>query len=227
MAWVLDFFLHLDRHLSEVIDKYDTWTYLILFSIIYVETGLVVMPFLPGDSLLFAAGLFAHEERGGLNVWLLVFLLPTAALLGDVTNYHVGKAIGQRVFRSERARFFSRRNLERTHAFFERHGPKTIIIARFVPIVRTCAPFVAGMGYMTFPKFIKYSVIGALLWVHVCVWAGYWFGRIPVVKDNFSLAILAIVCISVAPAVVEVAKHRLSGRRRAAPRDPGPMPPGS
>lgn len=209
---LLDFFLHLDKHLDKTIQNYGVWTHLILFGIVFCETGLVVTPFLPGDSLLFAAGIFAGY--GSLNYGLLSALLVCAALLGDTTNYCIGKFLGPRIFRSDTARFLKREHLDRTHRFFEKYGGKTIIIARFVPIVRTFAPFVAGIGAMTFRRFILYSICAALLWVGVCVSAGYFFGRLPIVKNNFSLAILAIIFISVMPAFIEFLKHRREARSR-------------
>ncbi|KAA0237055.1 MAG: DedA family protein, partial [Armatimonadetes bacterium] len=192
---LIDLFLNLDTHLEGVIAQYGPWVYGILFAIVFMETGLVVTPFLPGDTLLFAAGIFSQPE-GGLNLWLVALTFLFAALAGDNVNYQIGRLLGRRLFRNENSRVFKRSHLDRTHAFFERYGGKTIIIARFVPIVRTFTPFVAGMGAMTFSRFIVYSVAGALLWVVVCVGAGYLFGRIPVVRDNFAVAVLA--CLSLA-----------------------------
>ncbi|MEO8480181.1 MAG: DedA family protein, partial [Gemmatimonadota bacterium] len=183
----VDFFLHLDTHLAEIIADYGTWTYAILFLIIFVETGLVIMPLLPGDSLLFAAGTFA--ALGSLNPLLLIALLATAAILGDTVNYWIGKRIGARAF-SGNIRFLKRSYLDRTQRFYERHGGKTIILARFVPIVRTFAPFVAGVGTMTYPRFLAYNVVGAVAWVSGFVGIGYLFGNIPAVKERFSLVIL-------------------------------------
>lgn len=198
---VLDFFLHLDRHLAEMIAQYGTWTYGILFLIIFVETGLVIMPLLPGDSLLFAAGTFA--ALGSLNPILVIGLLIVAAILGDTVNYWIGKRIGARAF-SGNIRFLKQSYLERTQRFYEKHGGKTIILARFVPIVRTFAPFVAGVGTMTYPRFLAYNVIGAVAWVSGFVTIGYLFGNIPVVKERFSLVILGIIAVSVVPMVIEV-----------------------
>ena len=209
--WFIDLFVHLDRHLSEVIQGYGTWTYALLFGIIFMETGLVVTPFLPGDSLLFAAGSFA--ALGALDVRLLFVLLVTAAVVGDNVNYAVGHYLGPKVFHYERSRFFNPAHLQRTHRFYERYGVKTIIIARFVPIVRTFSPFVAGVGAMSYPRFLAFDVLGGTLWVGVCVSAGYFFGNLPFVRKNFSLVVLAIVLISVMPAVVEYLRQRSHARR--------------
>ena len=211
--WFVDFFLHLDRHLAEVIQAYGTWTYGLLFTIVFLETGLVVTPILPGDSLLFAAGSFA--ALGALDVRLLFVLLSVAAVLGDTVNYAIGHFVGPKVFHYERSRFFNPEHLRKTHRFYEKYGGKTIIIARFVPIVRTFAPFVAGIGAMTYLRFLAYNVIGGVLWVAVCLFAGYFFGNLPIVKKNFSLAIIAIVILSVMPAVVEYVRHRRESRRAA------------
>jgi membrane-associated protein len=192
LIWTLiDILLHLDRHLSEVIGQYGIWTYLILFLIVFCETGLVVTPFLPGDSLLFAVGTFA--ALGALDLGLVIALLSAAAILGDSVNYTIGATIGPRVFRREGVRLLNRRHLERTHEFYERYGAKTIVIARFVPIVRTFAPFVAGIGRMRYRHFLFYNVTGALLWILSLVLGGYLFGNIPVVRRNFSLVIFAII----------------------------------
>jgi len=211
--WFVDFFLHLDRHLAEVIQAYGTWTYGLLFTIVFLETGLVVTPILPGDSLLFAAGSFA--ALGALDVRLLFVLLSVAAVLGDTVNYAIGHYLGPKVFHYERSRFFNPEHLRKTHRFYEKYGGKTIIIARFVPIVRTFAPFVAGIGAMTYLRFLAYNVIGGVLWVAVCLFAGYFFGNLPIVKKNFSLAIIAIVILSVMPAVVEYVRHRRETKRAA------------
>lgn len=203
----IDLFLHLDQHLSRIIADYGVWTHLILFLIVFAETGLVVTPFLPGDSLLFAAGTFA--ALGALDLWLLVVLLTGAAILGDTVNYWVGAWIGPRAF-SGNVKFLRKDYLDRTHAFYEKHGGKTVILARFVPIIRTFAPFVAGVGAMSYPKFITYNVIGAVLWVGLFVPAGYFFGNIPAVRKNFTLVILAIVALSVVPILVEAMRARRS-----------------
>jgi membrane-associated protein len=197
----VDLFLHLDKHLGELVKEYGTWTYLVLFIIVFCETGLVVTPILPGDSLLFAAGAIA--ALGSLNPHLLVVLLTIAAVLGDAVNYQIGRYIGPAVFKKEDSRFFKRAHLEKTHAFYERYGGKTIIIARFVPIVRTFAPFIAGVGQMSYKQFALYNVVGAIAWVVIGVYAGYLFGGLKIVKENFSLIIIAIVLISLLPAVFE------------------------
>lgn len=207
----IDFFLHLDKHLAEIIQQYGTWTYAILFAIIFVETGLVVMPLLPGDSLLFAAGIFAN--LGQLNPWLLTGLLIAAAILGDTVNYWIGKSIGPRAFSGE-FRFLKREYLDRTRAFYARHGGKTIILARFIPIVRTFAPFVAGIGTMSYRRFLAYNLIGAVAWVTGFVWLGYAFGNIPAVKERFSLVILGIILVSVIPIALELFKGWRAERRR-------------
>jgi membrane-associated protein len=204
---VVDFFLHLDEHLNQIVTTYGVWTHLILFAIVFAETGLVVTPFLPGDSLLFAAGALA--ALGSLDLWLLVVLLIGAAILGDSVNYWVGAWIGPRAF-SGNLRFLRKDYLERTRAFYEKHGGKTIILARFVPIIRTFAPFVAGVGAMSYPRFIVYNIIGAVLWVGLFVPLGYFFGNMPTVKNNFSLVIFAIIGISVMPIAVEMFRARRS-----------------
>ena len=208
----IDFFIHLDTHLAELISKYGTGTYLILFLIIFAETGLVVMPLLPGDSLLFAAGIFAR--LGDLNPWLLTGLLIVAAILGDTVNYWVGKRIGPKAFTSE-SRFFKRKYLDQTRGFYARHGGKTIILARFVPIVRTFAPFVAGVGEMHYGRFLAYNVVGGVVWVTLLVWAGYLFGDIPVVRERFELVILGIIGISVLPIAIELFKGWRAGRSQS------------
>lgn len=210
----VDFFLHLDRHLAEVIQAYGSWTYALLFTIVFLETGLVVTPLLPGDSLLFAAGSFA--ALGSLDPALLFLLLSVAAILGDTVNYSIGHYLGPKVFHYPRSRFFNPDHLRRTHEFYEKYGGKTIVIARFVPIVRTFAPFVAGVGAMSYPKFLTYNVAGGLLWVGVCVGGGYLFGNLPFVKKNFSLVILGIIVVSVLPMLFEYLRHRAQARRARA-----------
>ena len=212
--WFVDFFLHLDQHLAEVIQQYGRTTYLLLFLIVFLETGLVVTPILPGDSLLFAAGAFA--ALGHLSLWPLFFLLCVAAILGDTVNYAIGARIGPKVFHYPKSRFFNPEHLKKTHAFYEKYGGKTIIIARFVPIVRTFAPFVAGVGQMSYRQFIGYNVIGGVLWVSICVFAGYFFGNLPFVKKNFSVVVIVIVLISLLPAVIEYLRHRAEAKRKAA-----------
>ena len=206
---LVDVFLHLDVHLAEVTRNYGTFTNVILFAIVFSETGLVVAPFLPGDSLLFTAGALA--SLGTLNVWVLFVLLSAAAILGDTVNYWIGQKIGPRAFDGS-IRFLKQEHLRKTEAFYERHGKKTIILARFVPIVRTFAPFVAGVGSMTYRTFIAYNVIGGVSWVAICVFSGYFFGNIPIVKRNFSLVVLAIIGISILPLLWEWWKARRKGR---------------
>jgi len=208
---IVDIILHLDKHLSTLIQSYGLWTYAILFVVIFIETGFVVMPFLPGDSLLFAAGTFAALKA--LNIWWLFLLLSVAAVLGDTVNYWVGHFIGPRVFAKEKSRVFKKEYLERTHRFYEKYGAETIIIARFVPIIRSFAPFVAGIGSMSYWKFISYNVLGGVGWVAVFVFGGYFFGNIPLVKKNFGLVIIAIIIISTIPAAVEFFRHRREARQ--------------
>jgi membrane-associated protein len=209
----LDVFLHLDKHFADVIRDYGIWTNLVLFVIVFCETGLVVTPFLPGDSLLFTAGTFA--SLGSLNVWVVFLLLALAAVLGDTVNYWIGKKIGPRAF-SGTVKFLKQEHLRKTELFYEKHGRKTIIIARFVPIIRTFAPFVAGVGSMNYPVFLAYNVTGGVAWVALCVFSGFFFGNIPVVKRNFSIAILAIILISMLPLMWEAWKARRAGRDAAA-----------
>lgn len=208
----VDLFLHLDEHLAEFVSQYGTLTYLLLFAIVFCETGLVVTPILPGDSLLFAAGAVAALESAELNPHLLVVLLTVAAVLGDAVNYQIGRFIGPAVFRRENARFLKREHLERTQAFYERYGGKTIVIARFVPIVRTFAPFIAGVAQMNYGRFAMYNVTGAIAWVVIGIYAGYLFGSWTFVKENFSLVIIAIVLISLLPAVFEVWRAKRASR---------------
>lgn len=211
---IVDFILHIDVHLSELIADFGVWIYVILFLVITGETGLVIAPLLPGDSLLFAAGTFA--ARGDLNVWVLFFSLSVAAVIGDALNYAVGRYLGPKLFRKEGSRFLKKENLDRTHDFFERYGPATIIIARFLPIVRTFAPFVAGMGRMGYPRFLTYNVVGGVCWVALFTFAGYFFANIPFVENHFPLVILAIVLVSVVPTVAEVIRRRRKASREAA-----------
>ena len=207
----IDLFLHLDKHLGEVISQYDQWTYAILFIIVFCETGLVVTPILPGDSLLFAAGLFAGQGR--ISFAALFVLLTIAAVLGDAVNYAVGRYLGPKVFQDQNSRIFKREYLDKTHQFYEKYGGKTIIIARFVPIVRTFAPFVAGVGAMTYTRFALYNVTGAILWVSICLTAGYFFGGMEVVRNNFSLVVLSIIFVSILPALIEIFNSWRAGRR--------------
>ena len=202
---LVDFILHLDVHLNAIIQNFGIWTYLILFLIIFLETGIVVTPFLPGDSLLFAAGSFA--ALGSLNPIALFVILTAAAILGDTVNYWIGHFIGPRAF-SGNVRFLKKEYLDRTHGFYEKHGGKTIILARFIPIIRTFAPFVAGIGAMTYSSFFFYNVIGAIAWVGLFVFGGYFFGNLQFVKDNFTIVIMAIIVISVLPGVFEFAREK-------------------
>jgi len=202
----VDVVLHLDRYLSGIIQDYGPWTYGLLFLIVFCETGLVITPFLPGDSLLFAVGTFAAV--GALDVMLVMTLLAIAAVAGDAVNYAIGRHLGPRVFTRQGSRWLNPRHLERTREFYARYGAATIVLARFVPIVRTFAPFVAGIGRMGYPRFALYNVLGAVLWIGSLVLAGYFFGNLPLVRRNFSLVILAIVILSVLPAALEMARQR-------------------
>ncbi len=213
LSQFIDLFLHLDEHMANVIQNYGTLTYAILFLIIFCETGLVVTPFLPGDSLLFAAGTFA--AIGNLNMAFLFLLLTGAAILGDAVNYWIGFILGPKVFRKDNSLFFKQAYLDKTNAFYEKYGGKTIILARFVPIVRTFAPFVAGIGKMPYRTFFFYNVVGAILWVAICSLAGYFFGQIPLIKENFELAVLGIIFVSVLPMGFEFLKH-LQDKKKAA-----------
>ena len=215
LSALFDWLLHLDDKLLELVREYGSWTYLILFLIVFCETGLVVTPFLPGDSLLFAAGALAGQ--GALDLGIVMLVLFVAAVIGDAVNYHIGHFVGPRVFREGRkSRWLNQKHLDRTHAFFEKYGGRAIIIARFVPIVRTFAPFVAGIGAMTYGKFFFYNVSGAILWVVSLTLAGFWFGGLPIVKNNFEIVILAIIFISVLPAIVEFARGWMRKRRAGA-----------
>lgn len=207
MESLLDLFLHIDEHLNTLIQTYQAWTYAILFLIVFLETGVVVTPFLPGDSLLFAAGALAATEGSPLNVVLLFLLLFVAAVLGDTVNYRIGKAIGPRVFQRN-IRFLKREYLVRTQQFYEKHGGKTIVLARFMPIIRTFAPFVAGVGTMTYGRFVTYNIFGGFLWTAIFIFGGYFFGNIPFVQKNFEFVIVAIVVISILPMVVEFVRGR-------------------
>ncbi len=209
---LIDLFLHLDKHLETIIQQYGTLTYAILFAIIFLETGLVITPFLPGDSLLFAAGTFA--ALGSLNPWLLFILLSVAAITGDTVNYWIGSKLGERASAGE-IRFIKKEHIERTHQFFEKHGGKTIFLARFVPIVRTFAPFVAGASKMSYSYFFSYNVFGGIVWVGIFTFAGYFFGNIPIVRENFELVIVAILIISVLPIGYEWLKARQENKKVA------------
>lgn len=210
LAFFWDLLVHLDRHLGELVAQFGPWVYAILFAIIFCETGLVVTPFLPGDSLLFVAGGLA--ALGGMNVHLLVVLLVVAAILGDAVNYAVGRYLGRHLFTDRASRFLNPRHLERAHAFYERHGGKAIVIARFVPIVRTYVPFVAGMAEMSYPRFAFYNVAGALLWVVSLCYAGYFFGNLPFVRQNLTLIIFGIIGVSLLPIVWAAVRARLDAR---------------
>jgi membrane-associated protein len=218
MEMILKFFdilLHLDKYINVVIQDYGQWTYLILFLIVFCETGLVVTPFLPGDSLLFVAGAFA--ALGSLNlVWVLV-LLSVAAILGDTINYWVGNYIGPKVFQMQNSRIFKKEYLDRTHQFYEKYGPITIVIGRFVPIIRTFAPFLAGVGSMTYGKFLTYNVVGGIFWIFSFTLGGYFFGNLPFVKNNFTLVIFAIIIISVLPTVIEYFRQRKAAKKEVKP----------
>jgi membrane-associated protein len=209
ISQVIDFFLHLDKHLFDIINEYGTLTYLILFLIVFTETGLVFMPLLPGDSLLFAAGALA-ASTGALNVWLIIILLIIAALLGDNVNYFVGKFLGAKIKERKQILFLKKEYLERTEDFYERHGGKTVIMARFIPIIRTVAPFVAGAGSMKYSKYILFCVAGALLWVPTLTLAGYFLGNIPIVKNNFEIVIFGVIGISVVPIIWGYIKSKFS-----------------
>ncbi len=202
----IDFILHIDAHLVTMVQQYGTWIYAILFVIVLAETGLVVMPFLPGDSLLFAAGALA--ATGALDPWLVALLVMLAAFCGDNLNYWAGRTLGPRVFKRDDSLFFKRAWLERTEQYYNKYGSRTVIIARFVPIVRTLAPFVAGVGRMPYGRYIGFSALGSLLWVSVCVGAGWFFGNLPLVRDHFTLVVLGIIFVSILPAIIAVLRRR-------------------
>lgn len=207
-----DFVLHIDKHLSEIVTNYQSWTYAILFAIIFFETGLVVTPFLPGDSLLFAAGAVAAMAGNPLNVSIIIPLALTAALIGDNTNYSIGRYLGNKVY-EKNYRLIKRKYLDETHAFYEKHGGKTLIIARFMPIIRTFAPFVAGVGTMRYRRFLLFCITGNILWVNIFSLAGYYFGNIPLVKSNFSLVVLGIIFVSFIPPVYTFVKQLIRHRK--------------
>ena len=209
---LIDFILHIDEHLVEIVNNYQTWTYLILFLIIFAETGLVVTPFLPGDSLLFAAGAIIAKPETDLNIMIMCGLLIVAGILGDMVNYHIGKYIGPKAF-SGRYRLLKKEYLEKTESFYEKYGGKTIIYARFVPIIRTFAPFVAGVGSMSYGKFASYNVIGAIVWVSSFLFIGYFFGGLPVIKDNFTRVVFGIIILSVLPPLIEVIREKYKKRQ--------------
>jgi membrane-associated protein len=204
---LLDLFLHIDERLSTIISQYGAWTYGLVFLVVFCETGLVVTPFLPGDSLLFALGALA--ARGDLHIWFVMVLLFLAAFLGDNVNYWIGRHVGPRLFSGKTIRWLNQNHLHETQAFYQKHGGKTVIMARFVPIVRTFAPFVAGIGKFPYPVFLAYSVAGTLLWILIACGAGYFFGNIPVVQANFSIVVLGIIAISLLPAAIKFIMHRI------------------
>lgn len=210
IKWFIDFVLHMDKHLPQIVNDIGIWAYLVLFVIIFIETGVVVMPFLPGDSLLFAAGAVAATTS--LSPVLLFVLMALAAILGDTANYWIGHKLGPKVFTSN-SRWFKREYLERTHAFYEKHGGKTILLARFIPIIRTFAPFVAGIGQMSYGYFLSYNVVGGIVWTALFIFAGYFFGNLTFVKENFSMVIIAIIVISLLPPVFEFVKAKLEARK--------------
>ncbi|MCB5363873.1 DedA family protein [Pusillimonas sp. CC-YST705] len=213
LGLLADFLLHVDQHLAALLSQYGGWIYAILFLIVFCETGLVVMPFLPGDSLLFIAGALA--AGGGMNPWLVAAVLFAAAVLGDTVNYAIGRHFGKHIERWPNSRFFKRSALDYTHGFYERHGGKTIIIARFMPLVRTFAPFVAGMAPMAYRRFAAFNVLGAALWVGPLVMLGYWFGNFPFIKNNLTAVILGIVALSLTPLMLAWLRHRRASARKA------------
>ncbi len=223
MQFLIDFILHIDEHLAELVQQYGFWTLLILFLIIFCETGLVVTPFLPGDSLLFAAGALAAQAPESLPIWVMIGMLIVAAVLGDSVNYFIGKTVGDRILAMKRP-IIRQSHIDKTHEFYEKHGGKTIILARFVPIVRTFAPFVAGLGHMSYRTFFSYNVIGALLWVIPITLAGYFFGGISIIKNNFSIVILFIIFISILPAIYAALHEWLKKRRgKVVPKESGDL----
>ena len=204
--WLVDFILHIGDHLQELVKNYGNWIYAILFAIVFCETGLVVLPFLPGDSMLFAAGTIAAV--GDMNIFVLIGLLIVAAVLGDFVNFEIGKHFGQKLFSNPNSKIFKQSYLQKTHDYYERYGGRTIIIARFIPIVRTFAPFVGGMGNMNYSQFARYNIVGAVLWVVSFTTLGYFFGQLPFVKEHFSWIMIAIIVFSVVPMIVEIIRHR-------------------
>ncbi|MDR1645624.1 MAG: DedA family protein [Tannerellaceae bacterium] len=213
MQYIIDFILHIDVHLAELISSYGVWVYAILFVIIFCETGLVVTPFLPGDSLLFVAGALATLPANDINVHMIVLALIIAAVLGDAVNYTIGRFFGKKLFRDPHSRIFKQSYLDKTHNFFEKYGGKTIILARFVPIIRTFAPFVAGMGRMGYRRFASFNVIGGVVWVSLITYAGYFFGRLEFVKENLKILLLSIIFISLLPAIIEVVREKYRLRK--------------
>jgi len=214
IKFIIDFILHIDVHLAELVAQYGMWVYAILFLILFCETGLVVTPFLPGDSLLFVAGALAALPTNDLNVHTMVALMAVAAIIGDAVNYTIGRVFGEKLCSNPNSKIFRRSYLDKTHQFYEKHGGKTIILARFVPIVRTFAPFVAGMGHMSYRHFAAYNVIGALVWVLLFTYAGYLFGDLPVVQENLKLLIVGIIIVSILPGVIEIWRHKRAAARQ-------------
>ncbi|MDC9582964.1 DedA family protein [Xenorhabdus sp. PR6a] len=214
--FIVDFILHIDAHLAELVAHYGDWVYGILFLIIFCETGLVVTPFLPGDSLLFVAGALSALDSNDLNVHIMAALMITAAIIGDAINYTIGRILGEKLFTNPNSKIFRRSYLDKTHGFYEKHGGKAIILARFVPIIRTFAPFVAGMGKMSYRHFAAYNVIGAFIWVLLFTYAGYLFGDMPVIQQNLKLLIVAIIFISILPGIIEIWRHRRAASKKAA-----------
>ena len=211
---IIDFILHIDKHLVTLTAEYGAWLYVILFLIVFCETGLVVTPVLPGDSLLFAAGAVAASSAGNLNIHVIVLVLLAAAILGDAFNFTIGKFFGEKLFSNPNSKIFKQEYLAKTHAFYDKYGGKTIILARFVPIVRTFAPFVAGMGKMHYGRFIRYNIIGAIAWVVLFAYAGYFFANTKIVKENLSLVLVAIIVLSVLPAVVEIVRAKRAAKKQ-------------
>lgn len=208
ITFLIDFILHIDVHLAEIFANYGTWVYAILFLILFCETGLIVTPFLPGDSLLFVAGALSALPTNDINVHLMIVLMVAAAIIGDAVNYTIGRIFGARLFKNPDSKIFRKSYLDKTHAFYQRHGGKTIILARFVPIIRTFAPFVAGMGHMSYRHFAAYNVVGGLLWVVLFTYAGYIFGDLKIVQENLKLLIVAIIIISILPGFIEIFRHK-------------------
>ena len=213
LLFLVDFILHIDKHLAEIVNQYQTWTYLILFLIVFCETGLVVTPFLPGDSLLFATCAIAALDGNPLNIYTVVILLLIAAFVGDNTNYFIGKSLGHKVYKKN-YKLIKREYLDKTHGFYEKHGGKTLVIARFMPIIRTFAPFVAGVGEMSYHRFLLFSIIGNITWVVSFSFAGYFFGNLPMIKSKFTLVIFLIIFVSLLPTLIAVGKQLLAKRKK-------------
>lgn len=212
ISQIFEFLLHLNKYLPEILNRYGDFSYFLLFLVIFCETGLVVTPFLPGDSLLFMIG--ALSASGALNPYLIVVILMAASIIGDTTNYHIGKAVGKKTKDLNSIKLLNKEHLDRTHAFYEKHGSKVVIIAKFIPIIRTFSPFVAGLGAMTFKKFLLFNIIGGALWINIFFLLGYFFGNLQIVKDNFLLVIASIVLISILPAVITVLRERKKSKEK-------------